>query len=362
VRFLFLNQYFPPDPAPTGRLLAELADFLKANGHEIAFVSSRQNYRGAAKSGRRALRELAALASILWRGILTPVRPDVVVSASSPPLLLLAATLVAMRHRAKSAHWLFDMYPELAEALGEIQRGWFLRSIELLMGWSYRRVDALVGLDDDMLMRLARYDVSGETIAPWVIGSPEQKAKARSDATSKPALSTLLYSGNLGRAHEWETLLQTQLLLERRDAPWRLVFQGGGPAWPSAQRRAEALGLRNCTWKSYAPEEKLHDSLLEADVLAVTQRPETRGLLWPSKLAFVRTIPRRILWIGPTDGAVARELRSVPQAGVFAPGSSTEIAEWLQQPIAVTPIVTDPLVERARALKKWLALLDGLGD
>ena len=40
VRVLFLNQYFPPDPAPTGILLAEMAGALREAGHEVAFASS----------------------------------------------------------------------------------------------------------------------------------------------------------------------------------------------------------------------------------------------------------------------------------------------------------------------------------
>src|SRR5436309_206230 len=108
MRLLFLNQYFPPDPAPTGVLLRELADHLAAHGHEVDFISSRQSYRGEKKSGSRAIREQRALLEILLRGIAAR-RPDIVISATSPPLLLFIATLVSMRHGARSAHWLFDM-------------------------------------------------------------------------------------------------------------------------------------------------------------------------------------------------------------------------------------------------------------
>ena len=46
MRFLLLNQYFPPDPAPTGVLLREVADELVAAGHEVDFVAAQQDYRG----------------------------------------------------------------------------------------------------------------------------------------------------------------------------------------------------------------------------------------------------------------------------------------------------------------------------
>src|SRR5579862_7765262 len=149
MRILFLNQYFPPDPAPTGILLRELGDHLQSQGHEVEYVSSTQNYRSAKKNQKRLLREILALGSILFKG-LKAQRPDVVISGSSPPCLLVVAALIARRHKAKSIHWLMDMYPELAIALGEVKAGFVSAIIEKLMGWGYRRSKLVVALDDDM--------------------------------------------------------------------------------------------------------------------------------------------------------------------------------------------------------------------
>jgi hypothetical protein len=35
------------------------------------------------------------------------------------------------------------------------------------------------------------------------------------------------------------------------------------------------------------------------------------------------------VWIGPTDGAIAAELRPLPHAGIFAPGQAREVADWV---------------------------------
>src|SRR4051812_20194800 len=119
MRVLFLNQYFPPDPAPTGVLLGEVAEAAKKAGHTVDFVAARQEYRMGQNQGGRMIREARALARMLIDGLRRP-RADVVVSASSPPCLLVVATLVAFWHRARSVHWIMDMYPEIAVALGEV--------------------------------------------------------------------------------------------------------------------------------------------------------------------------------------------------------------------------------------------------
>ncbi len=360
MRILFLNQYFPPDPAPTGVLLRELADRLQAAGHSVDYVAARQDYRAGQRRGGRMVREAVALARMLFDGLQRP-RPDVVLSATSPPCLLVAATFIAWWHRAKSVHWIMDLYPEIAVALGEIRDGLLARTLRKAMAWGYRRATAVVVLDQDMEQRLALYGANVTTIRPWVFSSViDTLARI---AAQPQAPWTWIYSGNLGRAHEWETLLAAQAILEKQSAGIRLLFQGGGPSRPAAEARARELGLRDCVWTDYIEEPDLPASLLRANVLAVTQLPAAQGMLWPSKLGLILSLPRPILWVGPTEGAIAGLLRGLPQAGVFAPGEATQVAEWLLARKAdATPVARahDPAAHRESALADWKSLLEGL--
>jgi glycosyltransferase involved in cell wall biosynthesis len=361
VHILFLNQYFPPDPAPTGVLLRELADRLQQHGHTVDFVAARQDYRAGQKKGGRMLREAKALGRMLFDG-LRRRRPDVVVSATSPPCLLLVATLIALWHRAKSVHWIMDLYPEIAVALGEIRGGFLSKCIGKAMAWAYRSASAVVVLDEDMAEHLReRYHVRTELIGVWVFDSVIAQARS---ATAEPADPwTWIYSGNLGRAHEWETLLAAQAILESRGSDIRLLFQGGGPSRPAAEARAVELGLRQCEWKGYVDEAELPNTLRSGQVLAVTQLPAARGLLWPSKLGFLFSLPRPILWVGPTDGDIARQLKAIPHAGIFAPGQAEDVADWLsglrRTPVVCLPAL-DPGERREAGLAAWAHLLDTL--
>lgn len=363
VRILFLNQYFPPDPAPTGILLRELGDEMERRGATVQFLSAGEEYRGGQNRGGRMRRELRALGTILRAGLRAP-RADVVVSATSPPCLLIVATLIALRHRARSFHWVMDLYPELATALGEIKAGWLPRLLAALMGWCYRRAAAVMVLDEDMAEKLRGYGAKPHTIRPWVFEPMlRQLAALRTAAEwSIPPAGPWrwIYSGNLGRAHEWETLLETQRLLESRHPEIRLVVQGGGPARPTAEARARALGLERCDWLPYAAEDSLAASLLACHACAVTQLPAARGLLWPSKLGLLGSLPRPIVFVGDPAGAIAQELATVPGAGVFAPGESERLATWLLALAAAPPGVVsrdDPARERADALEHWAQLL-----
>ncbi|MGB8169162.1 MAG: glycosyltransferase family 4 protein [Chthoniobacteraceae bacterium] len=326
MRVLFLNQYFPPDPAPTGVLLAEVAATLTKAGHAVDFVAARQEYRAGQKQGGRMIREALALWRMLVDGLRKP-RSEVIVSASSPPCLLVVATLVAGWHRARSVHWVMDVYPEIAVALGEVRAGVLSRTLGALMGWCYRRATRVVVLDEDMAARIRVHGVEPAIVRPWVFaGVLRQLAATHEDPQAE---WTWIYSGNLGRAHEWETLLQAQAELERRGAPIRLLFQGGGPSRPVAAARARELGLRQVEWRDYVPEDELPAALLRCHALVGTQLPAAQGLLWPSKLGLAMSLPRPLAWVGPPDGAIAKMLGAFPHAAVFAPGQSVELAGWL---------------------------------
>jgi colanic acid biosynthesis glycosyl transferase WcaI len=360
VRILFLNQYFPPDPAPTGVLFGEIADALKARGHQVRFIDAGQEYRGGQGRSGRLRRELAALFRMLWIGSREP-RPDVVVSGTSPPCLAFVAEWIALRHRARSVHWCMDLYPEIAVALGEIKDGILSRVVARVMGWSYRRASKIVALDSDMASRLREQGVNPEIMRPWVTGD----ACPALDHGQKARATTWLYSGNLGRAHEWQTLLEAQSILEVEDSEITLIFQGGGPSWTAARDRANALGLKRVEWRSYAPEAEVRSSLLQSGCLVVTQKAEVCGMLWPSKLALILALPRPILFVGPVDGDIGRSLRALPHAGVFAPGDARGVASWLlqlmKQDLEVRPEdVVDAAAHRDACLARWVALVESV--
>ena len=359
MRILFLNQYFPPDPAPTGVLFREIADEFVRLGHEVDFVDAGSAYREGQAKGGRMKRELTALWRMLREGCARP-RADVVISGTSPPCLAVVADRVARKHRAAHFHWAMDLYPEIAVELGEIRRA---SPVSWITGWAmrnaYRRAAANIALDADMADRFRRHGVTPVCIRPWV----SQAVIDALPAMLEPeAPWTWMYSGNLGRAHEWETLLRAQALLEGRQVDARLRFQGGGPSWAAARARATEIGLRNCEWRDYVPERDLPASLLRCEVLAVTQLPAVRGLLWPSKLALVMALPRPVLFVGPTDGAIAHELRALPHAGIFAPGDAEGVANWIagmrrERPLIPEGAVTNASAQRAAALGLWREVL-----
>lgn len=369
-RLLCLNQFVPPDPAPTSLLLAELGAGLARHGWEVGFVGGGGTYRvGKSRGFSRWLGELRCHLGLVWRAIWMQ-KPAVVLCMTDPPGLPFTAALIARLHGAKLVHWAMDVYPEVAAALGEVRRESLVyRAVNAMVKASCRRCDLIACLDEDMAVLMGlKHDPRLMLCPPW---PPRNLSLPDVFPAPSPQRIRWLYSGNLGRAHEFETLLQAQRLLEDADMPVDLVFQGGGTMRIEAVERSRELGLRHCHWEDYAPEQQFISSLMEAHVLVASQKPETRGMVWPSKLALMRQLPRPIVWVGAVDGAIADMLRADgPRHGVFAPGQHVELARWLLERADVLRVPDDSLMPadlsarlsrlRDDRLEQWRQRLDDL--
>jgi hypothetical protein len=108
--------------------------------------------------------------------------------------------------------------------------------------------------------------------------------------------------------------------------------------------------------------------MLNSHVLIATQKLETRGLLWPSKLAPMLVLPRAIIWVGPTDGAVAQAIRERGEPhGIIAPGEDEQLTQWLiatqttllHSPTCSVESLHERLTQsRENALETWRSRLD----
>jgi len=279
-----VNQFVPPDRAPTARLLDELASGLMERGWNVRFIGCTQGYHTGPVAGwRRWWRDLKAHARLFIRS-LTGCKPEVVVCLTDPPALVFTMACVALLRGARLVHWPMDVYPEIAAALGVISnRSLAYKIIKHAADWGVGRCASVVILDEDMRRLFGKTAKSAcPVVAPWPPSELKVPDKLPAPA---PMMIRWTYSGNLGRAHEYATLLQAQRKIEDQGAHFELVFQGGGASRQAAQELALELGLKNCHWADYSDDSELVSSLLLSHLSIATQRPEMKGLLWPSKLA-----------------------------------------------------------------------------
>ena len=257
MKLIFLNRYFYPDISATSQMLSALAFHLAAEGAEVHVIASRQGYEDpsanaaaredidgvcvhriwTSRFGRRRLRgraidylsfNLAAMIELF--GVAR--RGDIVIAMTDPPMISVPAALVARLRGARLVNWLQDVFPDIAERVfiplgiaGDVAR--------ILRNFSLRRAAANVVLGDRMRDKLL--SISGvapvRVIHNWADGTVVEPVSNGSNPLREEwGLSgkfVVAYSGNMGRAHEFETILNASKIL-RADERIVFLFIGGG--------------------------------------------------------------------------------------------------------------------------------------
>ena len=141
------------------------------------------------------------------------------------------------------------------------------------------------------------------------------------------------YSGNLGRAHEFDTVLAAAERL--RHAP-RIVFLfiGGGQRMDDLARIVKARGL-DATFRfvPYQDRTLLTHSLGVPDIHWISLKPAVEGMIVPSKFYGIAAAGRPIIAITARDGELARLVLEHECGLVVEPGQAEALADAITQSV-----------------------------
>ncbi len=399
-RIVFVNRYFSPDESATSRMLSDLAFRLAERGLSVCVVTSRQLYsdpkaalprrelirgvtvyrvstatRGRSRLLGRALDyasfHIAAAFELLR--ILSP--GDVVVAKTDPPLISIAVASAASWRGATLVNWLQDLFPEVASALvPDSLPKWLERMLTAARDRSLRVAAMNVVLGERMRARLQARGIASahvRVIANWadvveIVPLSVRQSRTRSRLGLEGCF-VVGYSGNLGRAHEFETLLGAARLL-RSDPDIAFLITGGGAKAAALQESVQSEGLANVVFQDYQPPELLSDSLAAADVHFVSLLPALEGLIVPSKIYGILAAGRPAVFVGDPDGDVATLVQEQGCGLALQVGQCTQLAAELRA-LSDDPERVHAMALRARelvlsgytsehAVEQWLAMLE----
>ncbi len=403
MRIIFLNRYFFPDHSATSQMLSELAFYLAASGHSVTVITSRQRYDDAAarlpafehirgvdvhrvrttRFGRAHLPGRAGdYASFYlaagWRLWHLARRHDVIIAKTDPPLISVVAWLMARWRGATLVNWLQDVFPEVAERLRlPLLAGPQAGLLRRLRNHALHAANMNVVLGERMAAVAAGAGVPAARISiipNWadkdLIYPVPDSANPLRRAWSLESQCSVCYSGNMGRAHEFETILDAARLLAERSAAIGFLFIGGGAQHRWLEAAVEQRGLPNVQFQPYQDSANLHLSLSAGTIHLVSLRPELEGYVFPSKLYGILAAGRPVAFIGDVEGEIARLVHREGVGVVVAQGDAAALAEALER-LAGDASLRHAMGERARALlchqydkavalRRWRALLEAL--
>ncbi len=400
MRVIFLNRYFYPDHSATSQMLSDLAFFLADVGHEVCVVTSCQRYDDAAailparervdgvevhrvrttRFGRDNLIGRAAdyatfyLAAgwKLWR---IARAGDVIVAKTDPPLISVVAALIARWRGARLINWVQDVFPEVAEALGvRALSGPQAGLLRRLRNAAFKSAAANVVLGERMAAVVARSGApSGRirVIPNWADMDAIRPVAAASNPLRREweldGKFIVCYSGNMGRAHEFDTILGAAQRLASMAKAIMFLFIGGGAQRHMVEDEVRRRGLHNVQFRPYQDRAGLSFSLGVGDVHLVSQRPEVEGYVFPSKLYGILAAGRPLVFIGDPQGEISLLVEREGIGAAVRQGDALGLADQLLQLAGDAPL-REAMGVRARALlcerydkrialEAWLELL-----
>lgn len=341
MKIIFVNRFYAPDHSATSQMLTDLAVALAAGGLHVHVVTSRLRYDDpeaalppsevidgvtvhrvrTTRFGRghllgRACDYLSfyfAASAALYR--LTRAG-DIVVAKTDPPLISVPAGWIARLRGASQVNWLQDLFPEVALELGiDAGKGAWSGLLARLRDRSLKSASRNVVLGRAMRDRLTARSIDPASIAVipnWADGDALHPIAAAANALHAEwglrDKFVVGYSGNMGRAHEFQTILDAAVALRARSEVV-FVFIGGG-AHEATVSVAAATAESNIVRKPYQPRAVLAECLSAADVHLVSLRPRLEGLIVPSKFYGIAAVGRPTLFIGDPEGELGETILS----------------------------------------------------
>ncbi|MBD2742047.1 glycosyltransferase family 4 protein [Coleofasciculus sp. FACHB-1120] len=368
VRLSIITQFYPPDYAATGQLIEELAANLGQLGLPVQIFTGQPGYafkKHSAPAIEHCNKVLVqrSRTSRMWpqrirgkaiNGLLfcvrsglhllqTAGRGDVLLLTTAPPFLPILGYLANLSFGVPYVCLLYDLYPDVAVELNVVRpQNWLVRFWDFVNSCIWKNAQKIIVLSPSMKDRVTAKcpEVANKisVIHNWadpdrIVPIPKPDNWFAQEFNLVDTF-TVLYSGNMGRCHDMDTILEAARLLENE--PIQFVFIGNGAKRQTCINKVSMMGLRNCRFLPYQNKQNLPYSLTACDLSLVSISPGMEGLVVPSKL-YAALAAGRPLAVICEPHSYLRQLISEAKCGAaFNNEDANGLAKFIQS-LAASP-------------------------
>ncbi|NJL62229.1 MAG: glycosyltransferase family 4 protein [Methylacidiphilales bacterium] len=362
IKLSVITQYFPPDYAATGQLVEELVRELGILGVDIEVFTGQPGYAfgttnapATEKNGRVKIKRSRTSQMFPGRirgkalnGVMFFIRSlshlirharshNLLLVTTAPPFLPLIGYLAHLLLGISYVCILYDLYPDIAVALNVIPKHHFLTRFWMNINRRvWRNASCLIVLSPDMKQRVVNNcpEVADKVtvIHSWadsdLIVPMPKKYNWFAWKHNLVDKFTVLYSGNMGRCHDMDTILEAAK--ELQDEPIHFLFVGSGAKGKILKEDVKRLGLHNIQFLPYQDKEDLPYSLTACDVSLVSVDQGMESLVAPSKVYGALAAGRPMAIICPQHSYLQDMMAEINCGGAFNNGDSSGLADFLR--------------------------------
>jgi glycosyltransferase involved in cell wall biosynthesis len=227
---------------------------------------------------------------------------DVFVTMTSPPLIGFVVSIATLLSRIPLVYYVEDLYPELLYDIGYIRRPWLIRKLRILNNTIIARASKVITIGEYMTEKIeANYRRTRGKITQidnWAIGIDYAERERQPEFT-------LLYSGNMGLAHDFSKL---KLLIREMKSLDGLHYKfiGGGESRNAIEQIFRAEAETRVSFSGYSARTAHYTAITDADLFIISQKRETIGDILPSKLYSYLAAGRPLLFLGPRRSEIGK--------------------------------------------------------
>lgn len=335
-KILIFNHIFWPDKINTARHISELSEELVTRGWDVtAIVGNRYyvNHKNIIKPKRgvwngvkyrriyippfNQKKNIQRLLTSFWLILSWIVklsfigRYDAIIIGTNPPFVYLLVPFIKLfKRKTKILMWGFDLYPEAIIVSKEKSFSFSGKVLKNIAKFCYRKLDVIVDIGPCMrdIYRQYSHSAKEETLPPWSFVEPIEMLQPHIETRQKlfkNANLTLLYTGTIGNAHEFDVFLQLARELNKRNASVGFCFAGFGNRFEDLKSQIDENDS-NISFAGFVEtDQELEERLSSADLMLISLKHEWTGVSVPSKYFSALAIGKAVLFSGSENSALS---------------------------------------------------------
>jgi glycosyltransferase involved in cell wall biosynthesis len=334
-KILIVNHIFWPDNINTARHISELAEELSIRFWDVSVLVGNRDYRTNKILGGKLeiwknvkifrvsipkfnnKSNIGRLLTSFWLmfnfALKIPVigKFDAIILGSNPPFSFFLIPYIRLfKRNSKIFLWSFDLYPDAIYASDIKTYKLSGKILNYITSKCYKRLDVLVDIGDCMKNRLKSYVdiVTTETLPPWSFVEQNEFDSIHKSTREKLFGSsnlTLMYTGTIGHAHEFDNFLSLARNLNSKNASVAFCFAGFGKKIEELKSLCNSSDT-NITFADFVNSDKeLRERLSSADLMMVSLKSNWTGISIPSKFFTSIATGKPVLFSGSKESSIS---------------------------------------------------------
>jgi colanic acid biosynthesis glycosyl transferase WcaI len=369
MKIVLVTQWYPPEQAPIGYMIQELARDLLQKGHDVTIVTGFPNHPSGKVFGgyKKKWRQLETSYGIKVRrlylytsesrgkvhrvltfltftitstiDLLFLSKFDLIFAVFQPLTVGVTLPFVAKIRGAKLILNVQDLHPDVQIELGLVRSPWIIKVLKWVERYGYMSANGLVVICNYFKkhsLQLGARDEAVKVIPNWIdlkeIVPKSRENIIREKLGLSPKHFVVLYAGTIGMVSGAEIMVSVAEKLSVKFPDLRFVFVGEGPLTVKLKTLANECALSNMLFMPFQSRDLLSEVQAISDISVVTLRKGKGKASVPSKVLGYMAAARPVIASVDSDSETANLIRSANCGKVVSPESVDEICqsiEWL---------------------------------